>query len=119
MTDFDALLNTRGTTQQFDAYVTAATFNRAGTHAAFALGDGTLRLTDTQSWSSAPAHDGAALSLAPDIDTQNFLPGGRDHAPAKIRHEMGRAHRQLVRAEIALPHRLRRRQTPSPSQCHR
>jgi WD40 repeat protein len=83
MTDFDALLNTRGTTQQFDAYVTAAIFNRAGTHAAFTLGDGTLRLNVAKTWSVVRAHDGAALSLAQDIDPQNFLSGGDDGVLAR------------------------------------
>ena len=40
-----AILNSRGITENFGAYVTAATFNRAGTHAAFALGDGTVRIS--------------------------------------------------------------------------
>jgi len=80
MNDFDALLNSRGITGQFDAYVTAAVFNRAGTHAAFALGDGTLRLVSGGIWASAAAHDGAALCLAPDADAQNFLSGGDDGA---------------------------------------
>jgi WD40 repeat protein len=80
MTDFDALLNTRGITRQFDAYVTAAVFNRAGSHAAFALGDGTLRITGAGDWAAAPAHDGAALCLAQDVDAENFLSGGDDGA---------------------------------------
>jgi len=83
MTDFDALLNSRGITQQFDAYVTAAAFNRAGTHAAFALGDGTLRLNSAGTWLTTPAHDGAALCLTPDIDPQNFLSGGDDGVLAR------------------------------------
>jgi WD40 repeat protein len=78
MTDFDALLNSRGVTQNFGAYVTAAAFNRAGTHAAFALGDGSIRLSDTNTWSTIQAHDGAALSLAQDVTPENFLSGGDD-----------------------------------------
>jgi WD40 repeat protein len=84
MTDFDALLNARGVTQNFDAYVTAAAFNRSGSHAAFALGDGTVRLTDTHSWSSVPAHDGAALCLAQDVTPDGFLSGGDDGALLRI-----------------------------------
>jgi hypothetical protein len=80
MNDFDALLNSRGITAQFDAYVTAAVFNRAGSHAAFALGDGTLRLVSGGTWVSAPAHDGAVLCLAADVEPQNFLSGGDDGA---------------------------------------
>jgi hypothetical protein len=58
MTKLDALLDTRGITQDLGAHVTAAVFNRAGNLAGFALGDGTLRLTDAKTWSSVPAHDG-------------------------------------------------------------
>jgi WD40 repeat protein len=78
MTKLDALLNARGATQDFGAHVTAAVFNRAGTQAAFALGDGTLRLSDAKSWTSIPAHHGAALSLAQDITQDGFLSGGDD-----------------------------------------
>ena len=78
MTDYDALLNSRGVTETFGAYVTAAVFNRAGSHAAFALGDGTVRVTDTKTWSSIPAHEGAVLSLAQDVTPGNFLSGGDD-----------------------------------------
>jgi WD40 repeat protein len=84
MTDFDALLNSRGVTQQCDAYVTAAVFNRPATHAAFALGDGSIRMTDSESWVAAPVHDGAALSLAPDVEAQSFLSGGDDGVLARI-----------------------------------
>jgi WD40 repeat protein len=84
MTDFDALLNSRGITENFGAYVTAATFNRAGTHAAFALGDGTVRISGQNTWLSAPAHDGGALCLAPDVTAEGFLSGGDDGAFLRI-----------------------------------
>jgi WD40 repeat protein len=84
MTDFDALLNSRGITENFGAYVTAATFNRAGTHAAFALGDGTVRIYGQNTWLSAPAHDGGTLCLAPDVTAEGFLSGGDDGAFLRI-----------------------------------
>jgi WD40 repeat protein len=80
MPDLDQLLNARGVTQNFDAHVIAACFNRAGTHAAFALGDGTIRLTDTKTWTSIAAHTGAVLALAPHPTTSGFLSGGDDGA---------------------------------------
>ena len=40
------LLETRGTQHELDAFVVAASFDRAGTTLAYALGDGTLRLVD-------------------------------------------------------------------------
>ena len=45
-------------TFSFDAYVTAALFDRAG-RAAFALGDGTVRFEGGE---TVEAHDGAILS---------------------------------------------------------
>jgi WD40 repeat protein len=78
MDDFDALLNSRGITQNFGAYVTAAAFSRAGTHAAFALGDGTIRLTDEETWSTIQAHEGAILTLTQDVTPLGFLSGGDD-----------------------------------------
>jgi len=78
MPDLDALLNARGFTAEFAAPVTAAAFNRADSHAGFALGDGTLRLTDTASWTTAQAHDGAILCLAAHPTAAGFLSGGDD-----------------------------------------
>lgn len=59
---------------QFDAYVTAALFDRAG-RAAFALGDGMIRY---EGGDALEAHDGAVLSacLAPKGD--GILTGGDD-----------------------------------------
>jgi len=78
MDDFDALLNSRGITQNFGAYITAAAFNRSGTHAAFALGDGTIRLTDESTWTTITAHEGAILTLTQDVTADHFLSGGDD-----------------------------------------
>jgi len=76
-----SLLETRGTANELGAYVVSAAFDRAGTQAAFALGDGTLRLATLAApgpWSSVAAHDGAALSLAPDALPHGFISGGDD-----------------------------------------
>ncbi len=76
--DPDNLLNARGVAQKLDAQVIAAAFNRAGTHAAFALGDGTLRLSHTAGWTTIAAHAGAVLCLAPHPTTTGFVTGGDD-----------------------------------------
>ena len=78
--DADRLLRERGTTQELDAFVVGACFDRGGSVAAFALGDGTLRLAprDGGAWLEVAAHDGAALALAPDCRPGSFLSGGDD-----------------------------------------
>jgi len=58
----------------FDAYVTAALFDRAG-RAAFALGDGTVRF---ESGESVEAHDGAVLSACLPPTGEGILTGGDD-----------------------------------------
>jgi hypothetical protein len=63
MADLDDLLNARGETQHFSAHVTAVAFNLAGTHATFALGDGTIRLKSEDGWRTVPAHNGAIYIL--------------------------------------------------------
>jgi WD40 repeat protein len=78
MTDLDALLNSRGVSQNFGAHVTACIFNRSGSHAAFALGDGTVRITDSDHWVSVTAHEGAVLALARDVSANGFISGGDD-----------------------------------------
>jgi WD40 repeat protein len=72
------LLETRGTHRNLGAFVVAASFDRAGTTLAFALGDGTLRLTDRTAWHTAEVHDGAVLALSPDAGTTHFITGGDD-----------------------------------------
>jgi WD40 repeat protein len=75
------LLDTRGTSQELGAFVVAAAFDRAGAVAAFALGDGTLRLVDPgdpTDWRSVAAHDGAVLALSSDGRHSGFLSGGDD-----------------------------------------
>lgn len=61
-------------TFSFDAYVTAAHFDRAG-RAAFALGDGTVRFEGGE---SVQAHDGAALSACLPHAGEGLLTGGDD-----------------------------------------
>jgi WD40 repeat protein len=78
MSKLDALLEARGKSAELGAHITAATFNRAGSHAAFGLGDGTIRMFDHTTWATIPAHDGAVLSLAPDISATAFCAGGDD-----------------------------------------
>lgn len=78
MADLDQLLTARGFTAELGAPITAAAFNHAGSHAGFALGDGTLRLTDANSWTTAQIHDGAILALAADPVANGFLTGGDD-----------------------------------------
>jgi WD40 repeat protein len=77
----DFLLESRGVQRALDAFVVAASFNRAGTMAAFALGDGSVRLVDpadTATWREVAVHDGATLALAQDCGPDGFITGGDD-----------------------------------------
>jgi len=74
----DHLLQTRGVSADTGAFVVAAAFDRAGRTAAFALGDGTVRLLAGDTWSSVAAHDGAAQALAADTLPTGFVSGGDD-----------------------------------------
>jgi WD40 repeat protein len=76
MSDLDQLLETRGQSSQLGAYVTAACFS-ATDQAAFALGDGTLRLPQNGEFTSIQAHNGAVLCLAAHPQG-GFLTGGDD-----------------------------------------
>jgi WD40 repeat protein len=58
----------------FDAYVTAAFFDRSG-EAVFALGDGTVRFAGG---ASIEAHDGAALSACRHPSGEGLITGGDD-----------------------------------------
>lgn len=60
--------------QSFDAYVTAALFDKAG-RAAFALGDGTVRFEGGE---SVPAHDGAVLAAVVHPSGEGLVTGGDD-----------------------------------------
>ncbi len=59
---------------EFDAYVTAAIFDRSG-KAVFALGDGTVR---TEGGASTPAGGGAVLAAAAHPSGQGIVTGGDD-----------------------------------------
>ena len=75
------MLERRGVQRNLDAFVVAVRFDRAGRTAAFALGDGTVRLVplaDRETWQTAAVHDGAVLDLAPDAGPAGFVSGGDD-----------------------------------------
>ena len=73
-TTADFLLDSRGRAQELGAWVVGVAFGREG-GAAFALGDGTVRLAD--GWRSVAAHDGGCLAIAPDVK-DGVLTGGDD-----------------------------------------
>jgi WD40 repeat protein len=75
------LLDTRGTTYAFDAFVVAAAFDTESRRAAFGLGDGTVRIVAMDKPNSAivvEAHAGACLALCADAKPGGFLSGGDD-----------------------------------------
>jgi WD40 repeat protein len=79
------LLETRGIHRDLDAFVVAVRFDRTGTTAGFALGDGAMHLVsvgDRENWRKTEVHDGAALALAPDAFAagpgSGFIAGGDD-----------------------------------------
>ncbi len=77
----DFLLTTRGVQRELGAFVVGTAFNRAGTAAAFALGDGSLRLVtlaDPTEWREVAVHDGAILKLDQDAGPHGFITGGDD-----------------------------------------
>ena len=81
------MLETRGVQRDLDAFVVAVRFDRTGRTAAFALGDGTVRLValaDQQTWRSVAVHEGAALALAPDAAPAGFVSGGDDGSFRRI-----------------------------------
>ncbi len=78
MTDLDALLKSRGVSQDLGAHVTGCAFNRAGNTAGFALGDGSVRFCANERWSRIQAHEGAVLCFAQDLSADGFVSGGDD-----------------------------------------
>ena len=76
----DFLLETRGIHRALEAFVVATAFD--GPQAAFALGDGTLRIAAGEEWRTITAHDGAILALSPH-PRGGFVTGGDD---GKLRH---------------------------------
>lgn len=88
--DPDHLLQTRGVSQETDAFVVSCAFSRGGKMAAFALGDGTLRLAPRGggAWRTVEAHDGGCLALAPDVAGESFLSGGDDGRFVRVGEEV-------------------------------
>jgi len=81
------LLHTRGVSKDLGAFVVAARFSQDGRAAAFALGDGTVRiarLVDLSDWAGATVHDGAVLGFAPDPIGDGFVSGGDDGALRRL-----------------------------------
>ncbi len=84
------LLDTRGVRRALDAFVVGCAFDRAGRTAAFALGDGVLhlvKLSDRETWTRVPVHDGATLALAPDAAASGFVSGGDDGGFRRVRDD--------------------------------
>jgi WD40 repeat protein len=81
----DYLLDTRGTQRQLGAHVIAIAFDSAG-QAAFALGDGTLRLAapGEADWRTVEILDGGILSLARDAAAAGFVCGDDSGAFSRI-----------------------------------
>ena len=74
-------LNSRGVSRDLDAYVVAARFSRDGRLAAFALGDGSVRLVSPvapDDWTPVAVHDGAILDFATGPSGGGFVSGGDD-----------------------------------------
>ncbi len=83
MSETDAaplLLETRGISEAFGAFVVAAAFDRGSTQAAFALGDGSVRVLalGERAWSRVAVCDGGVLALAADAAAHGFVCGGDD-----------------------------------------
>ncbi|MBV8193056.1 MAG: WD40 repeat domain-containing protein [Alphaproteobacteria bacterium] len=77
-----------------DAPVAACAFNREGKLAAFALGDGSVRMLPTDIAAeppqpAAPFHDGAVLSLVGDPAGDGFVSGGDDGRLLRIAADGG------------------------------
>lgn len=75
------LIETRGVGHELGAFVVSACFSRDGSHAAFALGDGSVRLCQTLDPGMIrkhDVHDGAILALATNVRADGFVTGGDD-----------------------------------------
>jgi WD40 repeat protein len=72
-------LGERAQLRSLGAYVVACAFDASGV-AAFALGDGTLRLARAGDgeWATVQVHDGGVLALAADVVGSGFVSGGDD-----------------------------------------
>ena len=77
------LVETRGVVRDLGAYVVAARFDRGGSVAAFALGDGSVRMVGPEEWRSVPVHEGAVLAMA-SHPGGGFVTGGDDGAFRRV-----------------------------------
>ncbi len=74
-------------TRDLGAHVVGISFDRSGSHVAFGLGDGTLRIVSSASpeeWATIEAHEGAVLALAQDASRSGFITGGDDGRLVRI-----------------------------------
>lgn len=88
----DHILETRGTSTEFDAFVVAVSFDREGNQAAFGLGDGTVRLlarANPLAWITAEAHQGALLSMAQNTAQTGFITSGDDGCMVRVAADGG------------------------------
>ena len=77
MMDADFVLKDRGVSRALDEFVVGAAFGRSGGAAAFAMGDGTLRIAPPEGdWITAAPHDGAVLAMA--AAAGGWVTGGDD-----------------------------------------
>jgi len=82
-------------TFDFDAYVTAALFDRSG-RTLFALGDGTVRAVTGDGFVTVEAHQGAVLSACVHPSGMGILTGGDDGRVVWTRLEGGEIAAELV-----------------------
>ena len=83
----DQVLQTRGTSRALDAFVVAASFDRAGTACAFALGDGgvVIKRRAGEDFVRSNVHEGAILALGTDPVSGGWITGGDDGRFNRIR----------------------------------
>lgn len=77
----DTILRERGRLFSWDAYIVGCAFDPTGAFAAWASGDGTVRLLALEEGAelvTVPVHDGAVLALTSDCLASRLLSGGDD-----------------------------------------
>jgi len=90
MVQEDGLLAERGGEKRIDDQITGCAISRDGHTAAFATGAGDVVLVPRTAmqqpgmWTTVEAHDGAILSIAPDVLGDSFLTGGDDNTLRRI-----------------------------------
>ena len=74
------LLETRGVSESFGAFVVSAAFDRLSSQAAFGLGDGSVRVLalGERAWRRSEVCDGGVLGVAADAAASGFVCGGDD-----------------------------------------